>query len=323
MVAERDRFGGMRRVLLMLGALGLAAAIVGPPGCSGKSDAGAPGQSAGEAKPAEHTAPKICPPGNAIKDRACVAVVTLQKIAVVAQQQTRLDDLARLLDQVDTAGAPIELFGGIRQLEPWKALKASSEKFAGQDAVAEALDQAVKTLRAFKGSLGEASARLGNLKGDLDRVMADTGTARRIEEVRAQISPELRAAIEPFAAQVQDAIQHAIVPLTAKLSDLSGVVLTGCVMTRLSGGEKMKDLCTQARDAFGKAVAYMGDLEGQPAKLFDEVTSELEAELDLLVDAETKKLLDAARARVDEALRLPPASAGSGSAAGPGSGSGK
>lgn len=299
----------MRRVPRIVGTLGLA---LGLAGCSGKTDAGVP---TGEARPAERPAPKTCPAGNALEAGACVAVVTPQKLAAVAEQQSRLDELARLLDQVDTVGAALELFGSIRQQGPWQARGASSEKFAAQGAVAGALDQAVKALRAFKSSLGEASARLGNLRGELDRVMADPGPARRIEEVRAQIAPELRAVIEPLAAQVQDAIQHAIVPLTAKLPELGGAAIASCTMARPSGGdEKLKDLCAQARDAFGKAVTYMADLEGRPAKLFDELTSELLAKLDPLVDAGTRKLLDAARARVDEACKPPPGAAGSGSA---------
>jgi hypothetical protein len=303
MVAECDRVGAVRRVHRIAAALGVA---LGLAGCSGKTDAGVP---TGEARPAERPAPKACPAGNALAGSACIAVVAPQVIAAVARQHSRLDDLARLLDQVDTVRAPIDLFGGLRQ-QGW----ASPEKLAALDAIAGELDQAVQALRAFAASLGEASARLGNLKGELDRVMADTGPARRIEEVRAQIVPELRAVVEPFAAQVEDAIQRAIAPLTAKLPELGGAVIAGCTMARLSGrGEKMKELCAQVRDVFGKAVAYMADLEGRPAKLFDEVTSELLAELDPLVDAGTRKLLGAARARVDEARKPPPGGARSGS----------
>jgi hypothetical protein len=294
--------------------LGLGLALAA---CSGKKDAGGQGAApAGEARPAA-APPAQCPPGNAVKDGACVVVVTPQNIAVIAQHQTRIDELARLLDQVDTVGAPIELFGGLRQLEPWKALKAKSENIAALDAVADTLDRAVKTLRAFKGSLGEASARLGNLKAELDRALADTGTARRIEEVRARVSTQVRAAIEPFAVQVQDTIRHALVPLVAQLGELTDAVITGCTMAKLSGGgDKTKELCTQARDSSARALAYLDDLKARPAKLFSDITSQLEAELGPVIDAETTKLLHTAHAKVNDALKLPPPPppAGSGSA---------
>lgn len=292
---------------MVVAALGLAAALGG---CSGKKDAGVQG----EARPAERPAPAACKPGRAIKDGACVEVVTPQTLAVVAQQMSRVDELGKLLDRADTVSAPIELFGGIRQLDPWKALEASSDRIRAIGAVADALDQAARQLRAFRDSLGETSARLGNLEGELDRIMADPGAARRIEDVRAQVQAELRAAVEPFAAQVRDAIQNAIAPLAARLAELSDLVITGCTTAKLSGGDKMKELCAQARDSFGKAVAYMADLKARPAALFDEVTGQLEAALGPLVDPETRVLLDAAQARVDAALRLPPAGAGSGSA---------
>jgi hypothetical protein len=45
--------------------------------------------------------------------------------------------------------------------------------------------------------------------------------------------------------------------------------------------------------------------------LFGDVTTQLEAELEPLIDAQTRKLLDAAQTRVNEALKLPPAGSGS------------
>jgi hypothetical protein len=303
-------------------AVPLAALLVLVSGaaCSGKTDhAGAAGS--GEAKPAS-PAPAKCPPGNVVKDGACVAVVTPENIAAVARQQSRLDDLARLLDQVDTVGAPIEVFNGMRQLEQWKALARTSDKFAAVDAIAGALDNAVKTLRTFKASLAEASARLGNLKTELDRLMTDPGTARRFEEVRAQVSTALRAALEPLAAQIQDTIHNAIVPLTTELSRVGNLVITGCTMAELSGGgDKMKEMCAQAQDGFAKARAYVDELKGKPAQLFADVTGQLETQLGLLVDAETRTLIDAAQLKVNEALKLPPAATGSAGSAGSGSGS--
>ena len=62
---------------------------------------------------------------------------TPETIAAVTREQSRLDELAKLFDQIDTVGAPIELFDGIRQLEPWQALSgaaASSGAAAGSGA---------------------------------------------------------------------------------------------------------------------------------------------------------------------------------------------
>jgi len=303
-------------------ALGICLGLgLGLGACSGKKDAGGQGAApAGEPRPAA-APPTQCPPGNAVKDGACVVVVTQQTIGVIAQQQIRIDELAWLLDQVNTVGAPIAVFGGLRQLEPWKALKAKSEKVAALDAVADTLDREVKTLRAFKDSLGEASARLGNLRAVLDRALADTGTARRIEEVRAQISAHVRVAIEPFAIQVQDTIHHAIVPLIAQLGELSDAVTTDCTMAKLPfGPSRMKGLCAEVRSSSARAIAYLDDLKRRPAKLFSDITAQLEAELGPLIDAETTKLLDAAQVKVNAALKLPPPPpAGSGSGSGSGS----
>src|SRR5262245_43365403 len=99
--------------------LGLAASLAA---CGGKrADAGA-----GSADKPSAAAPMTCPPGNAVKDHACVPVITPDKIAAVAKQQGRIDEVSRLLDQVDAIAAPIELFGGIRRLDSWKAIKARS-----------------------------------------------------------------------------------------------------------------------------------------------------------------------------------------------------
>lgn len=290
----------MRRVQTIIATLGLVASLA----CGGKKD-DSPARGSSEGKAA---APVSCRPGEVIQAGACLAVVTPATITAVAAQESRLDELARLLDQVDVVGAPIELFDGIRQLDPWQALKAKSPRIAALDSVAGALNNAVKTLRSFKASLGEASARLANLKGELDRLMTETGAPRKLEEARALVSTQLRAAIEPLAAQVQDTIQNALVPLTTQLSELSDVVVTGCTMAKLSGGsDKMKELCAQAKDGFTKALAYLADLKARPAQLFTDVTAQLETQLGVLVDGETRKLLDAAQAKVNDALKLPAA----------------
>lgn len=296
----------MRRVQTIIVTLALAASLAA---CGGKKDdSAARGSSAGSAPPA----PVSCRPGEVIAEGACLAVVTPSTIAAVAAQETRIDELAKLLDQVDVVGGPIELFDGIRQLEPWKAIKAKSPRIAALDSVGGALNNAVKTLRTFKGSLGEASARLGNLKGELDRLRTETGATRKLEDARALVSTQLRAALEPLAAQIQDTIQNALVPLTTQLSELSDVVVTGCTMAKLSGGsDQMKDLCARSKEGFARALVYLGDLKAEPARLFTAVTAQLETQLGVLVDRETHALLTAAQAKVTQALELPAAGSGS------------
>jgi len=172
----------------------------------------------------------------------------------------------------------------------------------------------VKTLRTFKASLGEASGKLGNLKGELDRLMKDTGTAKKIEEVRAQVSSQLKSTIEPLAAQVADTIKNALAPLTAQLEEVGDIIIATCLIAKRTGGDDTKALCDKAKGLFAAGTAFLNDLKDKPAKLFEEVYSELEKQLGLLIDAESKKLLDAAQVKVNEALRLPAAGSGSGSA---------
>src|SRR5215468_1859468 len=133
-----------------IATLGLVASLVA---CGGKHDDA--GTGSGSADKPTAAAPMTCPPGHAVKDHACVPAITPEKIAAVAKQQSRIDEVGRLLDQVDAIAAPIELFGGIRQLDSWKAIKARSARVAALDAVADSLDGAVKALRTFKASLGD------------------------------------------------------------------------------------------------------------------------------------------------------------------------
>lgn len=297
----------------------LAAALIAA-GCSSKKAEPGEGSAAGSGsagKPVEVEKPITCPPGSVVEAGACVAVVTPQKIEAVAKQQTRLDDLAKLLDKVDAVAAPIELLNAFRKLDEWKDLTTKFDKLAIVDQVVGELDNNVKTLRAFKASLGEASGRLGNLKVELDRLMTETGTAKKLAEVRTQVSAQVRSALEPLAAQVADTIQNALTPLGAKLEEVGAVVDLTCATAKLSGaGQGAKDLCKQAKTVFETAMTYVEDFKGKPAAVFDEVTKELETQLAQLIDAEAAKLIDAAQVKVNEALKLPPA----GSAAGSGSG---
>jgi len=306
----------MRSIVAILIGLTLA--------CSGKKkeEAGASG-SAGSGSavvtPTGGSGPASCPPGNVVKDGACVAVITPDKVAVVSQQQTRLDELAKLLDKVETLGAPIELLNGFIQLDEWKKFAASSDELKALDKVIVVLADAVKQLREFKGGLGESAQRLGNLKGELDRIMTDTGTAKQLAEVRAQVSAQVRTAIEPLAAQVTDAIQKGIAPLIKDLEETSDLILGACVLAKRTGGDQVKSMCASAKELFAKGLTFLAEVKTKPAMLFDDVTKQLTTQLDALLDDQTKALLGAAQTKVNEALKLPAGGAGSGSA---GSGSG-
>jgi hypothetical protein len=296
-------------------------------GCGGKKDAGGgtgsstTGDGTGSAGSSVVTpeAPVSCPPGNVVENGKCVAVITAEKIDVVVKQQTRLDDMAKLLDKIEALSAPIELLAAFRKLEEWKTMVQSSEDLKKVDVVVEQLDNAIKTLRTFKASLGEASGRLGNLKGELDRLMKDTGAAKRIEEVRTQVSTQLKATMEPLATQVANTIQNALAPLLKELEDVGDIIIATCVIAKRTGGTDTKALCDKAKGLFNTGAAFLADLKDKPAKLFEDVYTELEKQLTQLIDAESKKLLDAAQLKVNEALKLPPGGSGPGPAAGSGS----
>lgn len=305
----------MRKISVVLALLALVAC--------GKKDKDAPGGKQGGAEGGGSAAkpvdpPATCPPGNVVKDGACVAVITPEKVTIVEQQKSRIDELAALLEKVDTVAVPIDLMGGLRQLEQWKALVGKNEKLKTFDEIAGSLDTAVKQLRVFKASLGQTSAQLGNLKGELQRLLEDTGTAKRIEEVRAQISSQIRTTVKTFADDVTRTIQGALAPLELRFNDASNLVTLGCAAMALGrAGEKSKQLCDQATAGFAVAKKYLEDFKARPAALFEEVTTKLETELAALIDDQAKQLLDTAQAAVNDALKLPPGGGGGGSAATP------
>ncbi len=302
----RTTFPGSARFACLLVAVALA-------GCGKKKESGDTAASGSAPEPVE-PAPVTCPAGNAVQEGKCVPVVTAEKVEAVAKQQSRLDDLANTLGQIDKLAAPIELLDAFRKLDQWKAMTDKFDRLEAVDAAIGDLDTAVKTLRTFKGSLGEASGRLGNLKGELDRLMTETGKARQLEEVRGQVSTQLRTTMQPLADQVATTLDKAIQPLSSQLEQAGDVLDLVCASLKLSGGgDDAKTLCKQAKSAFADGVAYFASIKTQPAKLFTEVQGELEAQLPDLIDAETKKALDAAQAKVNDALKLPAAAAGAGS----------
>jgi hypothetical protein len=275
----------------------------------GHKDAAGTGSAVGSAT-APVAAPATCPAGNVVKDGACIVVVTPEKVLAVQTQKSRLDDLATVLDKVDTLSAPIELLDGLRQTPQWKSIAATSSKFAIVEQVVGVLDQGVKQLRVFRGSLGEASQRLGDLGGELDKMLKEPGTALQLADVRAKVSAEVRGAIEPLALQVQATITKAIAPIEAQLGDTADMVIGACAMAKLSGGgDNLKQLCAQAKDVFGKATAFMVDIKAKPATLFDEVSKQLESQLDQLVDTETKAAIGLAQQKINSLLLLGSAAA--------------
>src|SRR5262245_10913053 len=219
--------------------------------------------------------PLTCAAGQVNKDGACVAVLTPEKVAAVAQQQTRIEELAKLLDKADTLSAPIDLMTGLRDLDAWKALAKTNDKAKLADDVVVQLDNAVKTMRTFKASLGEVQTRVGNIKGELDKLMTQTGAAQKLEDVRAQISSQVKATVEPFAAQVTDAIKNAIVPLSVKLEEVGAIVDIACGTVKLKGGDQAKALCKDAKDKLGNATTFITEFKERPAKLYEELSATL------------------------------------------------
>jgi hypothetical protein len=306
----------MRKISVVIALLALGA-------CGGKKDqdagkqGGAAGSGAqgGAAKPAEQ--PVSCPPGNVVADGACVAAITPEQVAAVTQQQSRIDEAVKLLERVDTLAAPIDLMNGIRQIDQWKTFAATNEKAKKLDEHVASLGTAVEQLRVFKAGLGEASGRLGNLKDELDRLLKDTGTAKRIEEARALVSSQVRTAVQPLAQQVTDTIQKGLAPLTTRFDDATNVVTAGCALMALGrAGDKSRELCGQAAGLFAQGRKYLDEVKTRPATLFDEVTTKLETELAVLIDDQTRQALDAAQTTVNDALKLPAGGGASGAGGG-------
>lgn len=295
----------MRKISVVLVVVVLAA-------CGGKKE-----ENGGAAKTAPPV-PTVCPPGALIKDGACVAVVTPEKIAAVTQQQSRVDELAKLLEKVDAVAVPVELLGGFRQVEQWKAFAATNDRAKLVDESVAVLDAAVKKLRAFREGLGQASGRLANLRGELEKLLIDTSAAKRIEDVRQQISQQVTDAIAPLGAQVADTVQNALAPLIAQFEDVSNVVKLGCAAMALGrASDQAKELCTKAETAFADGKRFLADFSVKPAVLFAGVKTQLEAALVDLIDAQAKRAIDAAQTAVNQALKLPAggSAAGSGSSA--------
>lgn len=265
-------------------------------------------------------APVSCPPGNAVENGACVAAVTAEKVEAVAQQATRLDEFAKLLDSAEVVSAPVELLGGFRQLDVWKNMIKLNTKLQVVDEVAAALDTGVKELRALKVTLADSSAKLGNLRGELDGLLKSPAVAQPLAALQSNVAAKLHGVLDPLEAQITKVAQSALGPAAQKLSDVGDLVLGACAMGKVTGGgDSLKQLCDQAKTAFGSATTFLADFKTKPLALFNDLSGSLESKLSNLLDTQSQKLLQEAQVRVNGLLNLP---AGGGSASGPGSSAG-
>ena len=133
------------------------------------------------------------------------------------------------------------------------------------DTVVATLADGVTQLRAFKTSLGEASVQLGNLGGELDKLLKDPGTAKQLADLRAQIST--RAARHDRAAR--DARSRTRSPRRSRRSrrsssDTADMVIGACAMAKLSGGgDKLKELCAQSEGCVRQGDRVHGGSQDQ------------------------------------------------------------
>lgn len=276
-------------------ALLAAAALLA--GCNKK-------EAAPEPKPADPV-PVRCPAGSVVQDTACVAVVTAEQVQAVAQQQTKLDELAQLLAKSDVVLAPVELLAGVRESAVWKKLAARSQRLASADEVVASLGVAASELRGLKDELAKASTNLGELKGELESVMVDSGAAKKLADVQERVSREVREVVGPLQRQVKSTVDKVGAPLVAKLGELGETVSGACSVSKLTGGnETLAAACGKAKDAFGQAVAFLTDVKDRPAAMFQDVTGQLKG-LGSLVDEETRGAVERARTSVQAALAQP------------------
>jgi hypothetical protein len=146
-------------------------------------------------------------------------------------------------------------------------------------------------------------------------MMKDTGASQKIADVRAKVSADVRAALEPLAQQTGDVIANALQPLMAKLDQVEGLLEVGCGGLKISGGsDAAKKQCDSAKTAFAAGKAYLASLKDKPVQMFNEVSNAIETALVNLVDDATKQAIDAAQTKVNDLLKLPTAEAPAGSA---------
>lgn len=305
---------------LLFAAITVAVTLVG---CKSKATS-SPTAGSGSAQVVPTPVPVAiqCPPGNAIENNVCVAAVTAEKIEAVTQQASRVDELAKLLEKAEVLAAPIELLGGFRQLEVWKNLVKLNKKLIVVDEVAAGLDVGIKELRTLKVTLGESATKLGDLRGFLDGLMKQPSVAQPLATLQADIAMRLRGVLEPLEAQITNVAQSTLAPAAQKLTDVADMVIGACAMGKATGGgDSLKQLCDQAKAAFGPAQTFLAEFNTQPMALFTQLTGTLETKLSNLLDAKTQLVLTEAQTRIAALLKLPTPSGGSGSGSGSGVGS--
>ncbi len=264
-----------------------------------------------------------CPPGNGIANNVCVPAVTAEKIAAVTQQQNRVAEYANLLEKADVLTAPVELLGGFRQLEVWKNLVKLNKKLVIVDEVALGLDAGVKELRALKITLTDSANKLGDLRGFLDGLLTQPAVAQPLATLQAEVAMRLRGVLEPLEVQISKVAQSTLVPAAQKFADVTDMVIGACAMGKATGGgDALKQLCDQAKAAFGPAQVFLADFKTQPMALFTQLTGTLETTLSNLLDEKTQMLLTEAQTRINALMKVAATDAGAGSGSSIGSGAG-
>jgi hypothetical protein len=265
--------------------------------CGGKGDSD-------DAKYAPEPGAKPCPPGNVLKADVCTPLVTKDQVAAVTSAQGKLDELAKVLDTVDTLSAPVQLLDTLRALDEWKALAAHSDKLKSVDDLVAQLSSATTQLHGLQTTLKSSSGHLGKLAGALATITTNTGPARKLENVQLQVSSELRAVVEALQPQIVAVIAKVGPTLSTDLDSIADVLLSACTLVKYTGGsDKLTAACAQAKDTFKKAERFVDDVADRPAKLVGDVAQSLTDQLGELANADTKALAKSAQTAVDAAVK--------------------
>jgi hypothetical protein len=191
-------------------------------------------------------------------------------------------------------------------MDAWKTLVGLVPDLAKAEGVIEALDGAVKQLATFKVQLADVRTRLGNVDGELTKILETTGTKQKLDEARAKVSAELTAAVKTLDAELQHLVEQTIVPLSTQVAAVAEVIDGACALGKLKGGgDELKKLCDEAKVKFGEAKQYLSTVQTEPATLTRELTTVIETQLPKLLDDAAKTALDEAQKHVDTMLGTP------------------
>lgn len=288
----------------------LAACLAAGTACKGKDKDPGKAPPTAEAptaapSPVEKPAPG-CAAGELLDGGRCVPGVTPEAVQAVKQQADRVDELARVLDDVAAVSGPIELLDAFRELDAWKQVVAMVPELAKVEGVIDVLDQGVKQLGAFRASLDDVEARLGNVQGELEAVLAASGAPKQLAEVREVVSGHVAAAVATFEASVTKVFERAIAPGLETLKDVNDVVSGACAVGKLKGGgDELTRLCGDASNVFARAHTYLDGVRTRPAALLQDAVTSLDAQLAAVLDQATRAAMAEAQARVDALLKAP------------------